>query len=261
MGLNLSRFIDEDIDLFGVNRNLLAQPAWVYEQLQQHEALQDLGETPKVLFLGGECGRLALKLVEEMGANLGFIEPSFNQNVAVKKVVYDQKLTLSVIDSHQGEFLAYDYLSSYNLVLSIHSWYSHGHSESNLDKALGALDPGGRLFILLNSRQSILPSLAGLGDRVDGLDLTAESLSKWAIEKGKLHKFGHIPFRRPFAEFVVGSEFTDLGKKVVRYWVGQAKWEEIGDENVSRMLDLFRMNQEEQFLPLPMGYLSFEASA
>ena len=85
-------------------------------------------------------------------------------------------------------------------MISIHSWYSFGYDIEILKKALSMVKPGGKLIVNLLSQNSADYDLGCLSHAV-GMDVNAETLSKFATEQGFQHDLDYEVLYRPINVF------------------------------------------------------------
>lgn len=222
--------------------------------------LQLLSGVRSLMSIGAGEGALELSVAQSEALMLGYIDPSSPAAEVYQRNAQKAGLTQRCVETHVGGFESFQGQRSYDLVLSIHSWYAFGKNEHLLRKALQLMGPGGAFFLTLISRSSLVWKLADLFENKEGSDnLCAEDISEFSKSLGLEHRF--VLNRRVFPStyFLKKGLLTQPARDVAAF-LNFSSWDEISPALQRKTLEYFRDEQVEGQIAFTCGCLIFRES-
>ena len=218
--------------------------------------LRDRGifrDVSTVLSIGIGAGHLECQLVRKSGIALSYVERSQPMIEAIRRNMERYGLSQNVVEAFEGSFEDAPIEHTYDLVLSLDSWYHIGRHKTALEKALSLRAPGGRLLIQLMNQDR---QLYWVLDQVRGL-MSSNDLSAWALEQGFEHGYFEHSHWVPVSRLAVDGRPTDGFKHFVAFAKGQA-WDELSDAERDEAVDAVHTLQRDGALETRHGYLLFD---
>ncbi len=210
-----------------------------------------------VLSIGPGDGAVEVELMRKSNLHLGFVEPSklfYDQCLAgIKAAGFEERIT----EACNASFQDYESSESYDVVLSLFSWFALGFDRDMLEKALRCVKPGGRLLICIQAESS--PStLISAASRSDGISLTSEALSRWASEEGFAHRYEVYHGLVPAEQYLDDGGLTEAGRDLVSF-ISATLWEDIPSALKQTALKAMQDANDGTHIDLAGGCLIFDA--
>lgn len=205
-----------------------------------------------LLSLGIGAGHLECSLARETGMKLSYVERSESMIAAVEMNIASHGIEPCMVDRFHESFETASITGTYDLVLSLDSWYHIGRSRATLEKALRLRSPDGRLLIqLMSADRQLYWEL----DRVRGL-ISSNDLHTWVLGERLTHEYFEHSHWTPLNNLISEDGPTDGFKHFVAFAMG-VPWDYLSavqrDEAVRVVYDLQSGNR----LETRHGYLLF----
>ena len=161
-----------------------------------------LDRVSTVFSIGIGAGHLECQLARELGFSLAYVERSPPMIEAIRQNIAGYGISRQISAEYTCEFEAIPTDATYDLILSLDSWYLIGRNRESLQKALALRATGGRLLIqLMTSHKQLYWEL----DQVRGL-MASQELSSAETEAAvqavfDLERDGHLETRYGFLLF------------------------------------------------------------
>jgi SAM-dependent methyltransferase len=175
-----------------------------------------LEEAESLFSIGPGRGELELRLVREFGLELGYAEPVRHYRRALEREAATLLLDSKIVERQRGPYRAALLSRTYDLILSVHSWYGVGRDPDVLERTLASLSPGGTLLISVSSREDFFVR-EGLARAL----MVAEDLSDWVGRLGLEHRLYRVERELPVELLVMGGQPTQVGKDVLSFFAGR----------------------------------------
>jgi len=232
--------------------------AIVYPALKKFRLLQ---EGMSLLSIGGGSGRLEVQVALDYKAKIGFVDPSTNLYGSFWSRVRKANIVNQIQEKFLGSFQEFESKYSYDLIISIHSWYFIGCDKELLDKALGLMARDGKLLIVLCSASDwSIPLKRCLQNNMfsEGQNtFTLEDLSEWTRGLNYRYEILEISSETPLEQFIVNGEFTDYAKSRLAYH-RRKEWSEFGSDLQTRCKMMILEKEKNGILHDQWGGLLFQ---
>lgn len=220
-----------------------------------YRAICDLGvfdNAKSVLSIGIGAGNVECLGAKDYGYRLNYIEPSPPMRRALQEKIRTLGIESLIGEGHHCAFEDFVPVDTYDLVLSLDSWYRIGTDKEMLAKALRLRSKGGKLLIqgLTRDKQVywILDDFRNL--------IAAEELSQWAKQAAFDHEYFTSTHRIPIERLIIDDEFTDTYRSYVAFVYGK-RWADLSAAEIYKaenaLIDLDRGG----FIEKHFGYLLF----
>lgn len=241
-------YLNSNVDLFLKARKLTQFSAAIYEALFQSGVLNGVS---KLLGISAREGELELFLTKKLGIKLGYMEECFDFNLVFKNELFRQGRLLSILDSHQGDFLSYPFLERYDLALSNGSWHGHFNNKAVLDRVMKALKLDGKLVILLPLRESP-DCVIAQKSAVENIGLSAEEISTWLQINGYNSHLWPFEFKIKAEKCFDSPQIPYEWQSYVEFLLGKS-WTQLNDQERHELLLVLRTAREGENLHMKAG--------
>lgn len=100
--------------------------------------------------IGGGKGELEAFAAKNLGLELGYLDPSPNLVQDFRENLKEYDVSEKSVEIFEQRFQDFNPTRTYDLIISIHSWYYVGNGKEPLEKALSMLSPKGNLYIIFS---------------------------------------------------------------------------------------------------------------
>jgi hypothetical protein len=209
-----------------------------------------------ILSIGAGEGVLETRLMHEFGVQMGYVDPTVPYVAAYRESIRAAGLGDLAVAVFCGRFQDYPPQRTFDLVLSIHSWYAIGTDAAALEKALACRSARGRLVIALASEESFDIKWANLVAEPDQKYITAEQISTWSKQAGIAHEYRVCARAMAVQQLVQNGEFTADGRAMFSF-LARTPFEEIPASSRALVADLLESCQRGGVLQKTAGCLVF----
>jgi hypothetical protein len=180
----------------------------------------------RLLSIGGGYGAMEVHIAKELGAKLGFVEPSPNLMKAFERRVEAAGIASQITERIEAPFQKANLKFRYDLILSIHSWYYIGCDEMQLRKALSHLEPKGVLYIALSSSSCPIVKTIGRVSPKSEPTFHLEDLAAYARSKNIRFETKEYQSDVELSRYVSDGELTEYGRHWLAYFA-RTEWTKI----------------------------------
>jgi len=209
-----------------------------------------------ILSIGAGDGEVEIRLAKEMGRQIGIIEPSPDYFERFTANAFGAGVRDQVIEARQQTLQDFQAHPSYDLVLSLFSWFAFGLDRELLEKALSSLAPTGQLLICLPEEVNPLTKIS-VASRPSEITLTSDGLSSWAKSEGFDHRYDVYHGVVPAARFLASGRLTERGKDLVAF-VAARSWAEVTEDVRSTALGSLVEANDGELIDFRSGCLIFD---
>lgn len=225
-----------------------------YYPLLQDQGLLD--GISSLLSIGAGEGELEIKIAKEHGVFLGYVDPSDRRAKEFSLQAQEHGVESLTKETHVGTFQTFESHHQFDLVISVHSWYSIGFNRPILQKALDFLSPGGRLFITISSEEDVVKGNLSKREPQE----IAENLSEWASSEGFKHDFFVHRVPLPVEDFFHDGCLSEEAKALIAF-INRAKWDDLPNSLKDGARDLFLRHRPQGSVEKSQGCLVFASQA
>ena len=177
------------------------------------------------LSIGIGAGNLECQLVQKHGMRLSYVEPSDLMADAIHETIARHGIAANIDEEIFSTFEEASFKKSYDLILSLDSWYRIGCNRQSFEKALRLRAPHGRLLVQLLTREK---QIYWALDESRNL-IAAEELSSWALSEGFEHEYIEQMHKTPCSRLISDvSQPTKGFEEFVSFAVGQ-HWQDLNE--------------------------------
>ena len=195
----------------------------LFSHAQLHQQwLERVGLPPRggsLFSIGPAQGELELALCQAHDCDVGYAEsfPRYCRELERRFAAAGQSQHL--VERHQGPYQGFQASRKYDLILSVHSWYSFGYDVDLLRRSLAMLVAGGSLVLTITSRKDFF-----FQNALCRQAFSAEDLSAWATENGLAHQLTLLRMRVASERVVADGTLTPAAKGAISFLKGRLWW-------------------------------------
>jgi SAM-dependent methyltransferase len=210
---------------------------------------------PASLFsIGPGRGELELALCKDFGCRVGYVETYPPYFKAVTDQFRHAKLDEHIIEKHQGAYQTFVPQQHYDLILSVHSWYSFGYDQDLIQRTLNALSPEGSFILTITSAEDFF-----FTNTLKKQEFSAEDLSRWATEQGFSHDLNLLRQSVPATTLVTNGALTKDAKNIISFLKGKL-WRKIPQADRQQIEQRLLQAAQEDNVERVYGLLHFKKS-
>ena len=226
----------------------------LFEFLRENAAVD---KASSILSIGAGHGEVEIRLAKELGRQISVIEPSKNLFDRFMANASAAGISDQVFEACQQSFQEYEPHRTYELVISLFSWFAFGFDRQMLVKAFSNLAPTGQLLICLPEEANPMTKVA-VASRPYDLTLTSEALSAWAMKEGFEHSYDVYHGVVPANRFVRDGNMTQASRDLVAF-VAARSWTEVTEDVRSISLDALVQARDGDLIDFASGCLLFDS--
>jgi SAM-dependent methyltransferase len=211
--------------------------------------------------LGAGAGALELIVTSNLNVEIGFLDPSENLVSLFNKRINSAALNHRVREIHCDYFQDIKLEKSYDLIVSLHSWYYIGLNADLLQKALDGLMPQGKLIIIVIHPDSFIADFIReyRTNQNSENPITSDQISNWANSLGFKHKYLEEIHQVTKERYINNNQLTLNGKNFVSY-TSRMDWNSITPDIQKEIFSFLEKNIVNDCFQFKFGLLIFDKS-
>ena len=233
-----------------------------YDVLLSHTAIHRSWITEKwtsssidsLFSIGPGRGELELALCQHYGCRFGYVETYPPYFKAVAERFKRANLDKRIVEKHHGAYQNFVPQQHYDLILSVHSWYSFGYDLEMMHRTVDALSPGGSFILTITSADDFF-----FANTLKKQKFSAEDLSRWAIEQGFPHDLILLRQSVPATALVANGALTKDAKNIISFLKGKL-WHKISPEDRQQIEQRLLQATQQDNVERVYGLLHFKKS-
>jgi SAM-dependent methyltransferase len=207
-----------------------------------------------IFSIGPGRGELELTLCQNFDCVLGYAETYPRYYQEVEQGFATAGLSDRIVERHQDLYQTFVPTRSYDLILSVHSWYSFGYDAKLLRQTLEMLSSNGVMLLTVTSKEDFF-----FRHTLVRQNFSAEELSQWATEQGFPHQLHLLRTSISADKLRVNGSLTKEAKGVIGFLKGKLWWQ-IPRQERCRISKPFRELGANDYIERVYGLLYFESS-